>query len=169
MPQAAGSALDTSHEIPSTSLLSSLEKADLDKALYKCRDLYEEEEQKADELRNSYRLFILNLVSLSDVDGLMHPSPEIEHFLWGALWFVQWEGLLKLCGYDTISHDSLDNGEAALYEKFLAEGGEKYFDVPDTSQRERGEGGSRLRPTSCHFLLSCTPRFSYVASDMEMR
>ena len=140
-PGGVGSALHTSREVLPSSLLSSLEKADLDKALYKCRDLCEEEEQKADELRNSYRLFILNLVSLTDVDSLLHPSPEIEHYLWGALWFVQWEGLLKLCGYDTISHDSLDNGEAALYEKFLAEGGEKYFDVPDDPQPLRGGDG----------------------------
>ena len=73
-PGGMGSALDTNRESPLP--LSLLEKADLDKALYRCRDLCEEEEQKPDELRNSYRLFVLNLVSLTGVDSPQHPSPR---------------------------------------------------------------------------------------------
>lgn len=118
-------------DVDPSALLSTLEKADLDKALYACRELYEQEERKPEEMRNPYRLFVLNLVSLTDVDSLQHPSAEIEHYLWGSLWFIQWEGLLKLCGYDTLSPDALDNGESVLFEKFLAEGGERYFEAAD--------------------------------------
>ncbi len=116
-------------DVEPSALLSSLERADLDKALYACRELYEQEEHKAEQTRNPYRLFVLNLVSLTDVDSLLHPSSEIEHYLWGSLWFIHWEGLLRLCGYDTLSQDALDNGESLLFEKFLAEGGERYFEA----------------------------------------
>ena len=128
---------DTSTHVDPSDLLTSLEKNDLNMALFECRNLYELEVQKPDEVQNFYRLFVLNLLSLTDVDNLNSPTDEIEHYLWGCLWFIQWEGTLKLCGYDTIDDECLDNGEGVLLDKMLVEGGEKYFEYQDTDVEQK--------------------------------
>ena len=120
-------------------LLSTLEANDLKRSLNACRQLYCDEDNKISdaEARGNrpclYRLFILNLLSLADVDLFSQSPdeaavPEIEHYLWGELWYIQWNGILKLCGFETISDNSSDNGESSLYDSILGYGGEEYFE-----------------------------------------
>ena len=77
-PGGVGSALHTSREVLPSSLLSSLEKADLDKALYKCRDLCEEEEQKAKDLeRERLRQELIDEMRQQQLAQLAQPAPTM--------------------------------------------------------------------------------------------
>jgi len=117
-------------------LLTTLEANDLKGALNACQQLYFAEDQQQNPARKCYyRLFVLNVISLSDIDLFSavpeeDGEPEIEHYLWGSLWYIQWNGVLKMCGFDSLPDDVPDNGELDLYTNILGFGGEQYFEAP---------------------------------------
>jgi len=129
----SGGALDGREQ---ASPLTSLEANDLKEALNCCQQLYfAEDQQQNPDKKCMYRLFVLNLISLSDIDLFStvpdeDAVPEIEHYLWGSMWYIQWNGILKICGFDSLPDDIPDNGELELYENILGFGGEAYFETP---------------------------------------
>ncbi len=116
--------------------LTTFEANDLKEAINICQQLYfAEDQQKNPEKKCMYRLFVLNLISLSDIDLFSTAPyedavPEIEHYLWGSMWYIQWNGILKICGFDSLPDEIPDNGELELYDNILGFGGEAYFEAP---------------------------------------
>jgi len=156
-----GNSLD-GHELLSP--LTSLEANDLKEALNCCQQLYfAEDQQQNPDKKCMYRLFVLNLISLSDIDLFStvpdeDAVPEIEHYLWGSMWYIQWNGILKICGFDSLPDDIPDNGELELYENILGFGGEAYFETPSDNVNNDANF-EPFSPFTYAKVLICCQRF----------
>lgn len=157
-----GNSFASSAEQPSP--LTTLEANDLKEALNCCQQLYFAEDQQQDpDKKCMYRLFVLNLISLSDIDLFStvpdeDAVPEIEHYLWGSMWYIQWNGILKICGFDSLPDDIPDNGELELYENILGFGGEAYFETP-SDNINNDANFEPFSPFTYAKVLICCQRF----------
>ncbi len=140
-------------------VLTNIEIQELINAIGKCTRLYDDEMNNPNPCM--YRIFVLNLLSLSDVDlyiiaddkggTVAAEVDEIEHFMWGKLWRIQWNGVLKVCcDVNSVISENPDNGELQLYDEIL-EYGADYF--------SNSQDNDTFTPYPYAKILLCCQRF----------